>query len=155
MENIPGTCEYDHGYNDTRTEKYDDYFCNRPCVSSSPFCKFHDEDYFQTHESEIIKSFQKELSEQSTDETEPIYFIGCNIPSIEVININQMRPVYFVNTKFHGNVDFLNIQLKSVNFSNASFFGNFYVSNVISDEIFLFSKGYLEIINILPDDSLN
>jgi len=141
---MPGTCEYEHGYNDTRTEKYDDYFCNRPRTSSSKLCKFHDEHYFQTHEQEVIKLFQKELSEQSPDKTKPIYFIGCNIPAIEVINIKQVRPVYFVNTKFHGNVDFFNIQLTSVNFSNAHFFGNFYLSNVNSNEIFLFSKAKFE-----------
>ena len=120
---MPQTCEYDHEYNDTRTEEHDDYFCNRPRVLFSKFCKFHDENYFQQHKQEVIKLFREELSEQNPDETEPIYFIGCNIPAIKVININQVRPVYFTNTKFHGDVDFFNIQFKSVNFLMLVFLG--------------------------------
>jgi len=150
MEKTSPICEYEHWYHDTRTGKYEEYFCNRASVPSSKFCEFHDEHYFETHEDEVRDTFREELAELGSagldsdefdsDESSPIFFIGCNIPSVEVSSIRQNRPVYFVNAKFHGDIEFFDIHFKSVNFSDAEFFGNLRFSNLDADEIFLFTN---------------
>lgn len=162
MENESGICEYEHWYHDTRTGKYEEYSCNRASVPSSQYCEFHDEQYFKTHEDDVRNTFLDELGEKTSgggfdetrdenivDESPPIFFIGCNIPSVEVSNIHQNRPVYFVNAKFHGDIEFFDIQFSSVNFSHVKFSGKLGFANVNASEIFLFTN--VEFMN--PDNS--
>jgi len=167
MEKEPGICEYEHWYHDTRTGKYEDYSCNRASVPSSQFCEFHDDQYFKTHEDEVRNTFLDELSEKTpggifgvvsieetieggefdrardeniVDESLPIFFIGCNIPSVDVSNIHQNRPVYFVSAKFNGDMEFFDIQFSSVNFSHAKFSGKLRFTNVNASKFFLFTN---------------
>jgi len=176
MSHGAGICEYEHWYHDTRTGKYEEYSCNRAAVPSSQFCEFHDDHYFETHEFEVRDTFLDELAaktpedifggvsieetieggefdrardEDIVDESSPIFFIGCNIPSVDVSNVHQKRPVYFVNAKFHGDIEFFDIQFSSVNFSHAKFFGKLRFENVNTSEIFLFTN--VEFMN--PDNS--
>jgi len=144
MDNIPGTCEYEHWYTDTRTGKYEEYFCNRSCTHNSQYCLFHDDNYFQTHEHVVKDEFYNELNNRQRRESEPIFFIGCNIPAIDIWNINQNRAVYFTNTTFHGDVNFSGIQFRTVDFSSAKLHGDFQATNMDVSEIFLFSKVRLE-----------
>ncbi len=137
MENVSKTCEYEYEYGDTRTGEHQDYFCNRSRILSSNFCKFHDKHYFQTHKKDVRELFLKELKEEQ-DQSKPIFFIGCNVPSVEVNSINQNRSVYFINAKFHGGVKFFDIQFKTVDFTNATFCGDFHVMNVDTSEKFRF-----------------
>ena len=140
MVHISYICEYEHWYTDTKTGKYEEYSCNRTHLPTSKFCEFHDDEYYQTHEVEVQKHFLDELKKQKKDHNKPIYFIGCNIPSIEIISISQNRPIYFVNSKFHGDIEFFDSVFRTINFTGAKFDGKFQMKSVDVKEIFIFIK---------------
>lgn len=140
MVDTSNICEYENWYIDTKTGEYNEYSCSRVNLPTSEFCEFHDDEYYQTHEKIVQKHFLEELNEQKKDYTQPIYFIGCNIPSIKINKINQNRSIYFVNSKFHGEVEFFDTVFRTIDFTGAKFKGKFQMRHVDVSEIFLFTK---------------
>ena len=134
-------CKFEQGYNDTRTEEYKEYICNRPHLPNSEFCMFHDDNYFNTNKNEVRESFIAELNRESSKHVPtPIYFIGCHIQDAKINTLHLNRDTYFVNAKFHGDVDLFDVDFGSVNFSEAKFFNGLYVHNVRVNDILSFKK---------------
>lgn len=116
------SCGYTHTYNDVRTGIARDYRCPRPRHDGGHSCLFHTAT--GTDPEEIRKAFMAELeSEPGQGECEPLLFIGCRMPAIEIEDLSTERTVYFTNAKFEGDVELSNVTCEAIDFTDAEFAG--------------------------------
>lgn len=121
-------CKYKSDYTDAKTEKRIDYECVRARTPTGDFCIFHDDEYFQQHMNEASELLIREL-DATRHTPRSIYFIGCNIPPIEIDELDLSKSLYFANSKFHGDISFTEIQMDIIDFSDAKFYGNLTISH--------------------------
>ena len=116
------SCGYTHTYNDVRTGIARDYRCTRPWYGGARSCIFHTATGID-HE-EIRKAFVDELeSEPYQGEGDPLLFIGCRMPTIDIEGLSTERSVYFTDAKFEGDVVVSDVACGAIDFTDAEFAG--------------------------------
>lgn len=136
-------CEYEDEYSDIHTGEPKEYKCHRGCIQNSKYCEFHDKDYFEKNQNAVKELFCNELT-NGREDPKQLFFVGCNIPAIDICHVKLREAVYFSNATFWGNVNFFDVQFEMVDFSNARFCGNLQATHMCVNNRFLFSKTKLE-----------
>lgn len=112
-------CKFSEDYFDYEKGKEITYTCKEKPVDAG-YCIFHHPKYWRKNPEKISKKIKEKIIQITK---EPIYFIGYNIPSIDLSGLNIYVPVYFTYAKFHGNTKLGKTIFHSfVDFSLAKFF---------------------------------
>ena len=138
-------CDYAHTYNDVHTGISHDYQCPRPRHDGGRSCIFHTTTG-ASHD-EIRQAFLSEVRSGPDDNKgNPLRFIGCRIPAVDVDGISTKRVMYFTNAKFLGDVAFANVSCGAVDFTDAEFAGQLRMTATTADVVKLrksrFDSGY-------------
>ena len=113
------TCSYSHDYYDFQNNKRQPFVCKEESLSSG-FCKYHDEEYFREHESEIHDSMLKKI-EESIDYKIPLICVGYFLPALTIDGKKFSTSVSFVDAKFLGEMIFDNCVFSDIDFSDSIF----------------------------------
>lgn len=130
--NGQATCDYTHTYSCMRTGIVREYQCTRPRHKGDRNCIFHTDR--STDPDEARRIFIDELeSGFRLGGSDPLFFIGCRIPSIDIVGLGSTRSVYFTDAKFLGDVEFTDMDCKAADFTDAEFNGHFRMVAVTAD----------------------
>ena len=147
-------CSYSHTYNDMRTGIDRDYQCSRPRHGGGRNCIFHTAT--DTSGDEIKQAFVAELEREfGQRNVDPILFVGCTIPPIEVGGLSTKRDVYFTGARFLGDIELADVSCGAADFTDAQFAGRLRMVAVTADTLRLRKAcfGPVESNPVIKDDS--
>ena len=129
-------CTYSHTYSDVRTGADHAYQCPRPRWRNKIHCIFHSD--AGASDSTVRDAFLDELrAGAAKEESEPMLFVGCRIPSITVKDVCTKRPVYFADARFEGDLIFDGVEFGAANFADAKFAGRLSMTSTKADVLSL------------------
>ena len=128
-----GTCVYEHEYTDALTGRLKPYKCDRPRHADIEYCVLHAglDAPAAADDSEAREAFMHELEALAgAEDSEPLLFVGCQLPRISVEGIDTRRAIYFSGAKFKGGVEFISIKCGALDFTDAEFAGPLHMQEV-------------------------
>lgn len=121
-------CKVTSSFYDFQKVEYEEYICPHQALDSG-YCKFHDSEYHQTHEKEVVELFLEHVEKAISNNTN-LLCIDFHLPGFEMEKEFTCK-VNFDGATFHGDVHFKESKFNTyANFVNATFEGNVKFSSV-------------------------
>ena len=134
--NAQNVCRYRKTYVDVQAGKTSDYRCPRPRHRNYDSCIFHSEEcHCEGHTDEMRQVFKTEIAADPSKSGNPVQFIGCNIPAVDVKELQTERSLHFVDAKFLGDVEFANVKCGEIDFTEAEFAGQVRITATRADAL--------------------